>query len=107
MRDEFTLTGSDRPADVAAAAGQQDIFGGAPAAPAPAPAAKPTPRRLTDQEAFADAFKRFEGRELKQSVHVQSTGQTATLTADAAKAMRDIDGRQQALRALMNCLEAR
>jgi hypothetical protein len=27
-RGEFTLTGSDRPADVAAAAGQKDIFGG-------------------------------------------------------------------------------
>jgi hypothetical protein len=29
-RDEFTLTGSDRPADVAAAAGRQDIFGAKP-----------------------------------------------------------------------------
>ena len=37
-RAEFTLTGSDRPADVAAAAGQQDIFS---AAPPPAPSRGP------------------------------------------------------------------
>jgi FtsZ-binding cell division protein ZapB len=33
-RDEFVLTGSDRPADVAAAQGQQDIFAAAEEAPA-------------------------------------------------------------------------
>ena len=43
QRDEFTLTGSDRPADVAAAAGQQDIFSEPaqePAAPAEAQSTK-------------------------------------------------------------------
>lgn len=39
QRDEFTLTGSDRPADVAAAAGQGGLFDG----PAPAPAEPEAP----------------------------------------------------------------
>lgn len=45
-RDTFTLTGSDRPADVAAARGQQDIFGNA----APADQAPETPK-LADMTA--------------------------------------------------------
>jgi hypothetical protein len=47
QRDEFTLTGSDRPADVAAAAGQGGLFDGAAESPAPAPTSAPA-KPLTD-----------------------------------------------------------
>lgn len=52
-RGEFTLTGSDRPADVAAAAGQTGLFD----APAPAPA--PAPAQPSDSAAFEERQKAF------------------------------------------------
>lgn len=90
--------------------GQTDIFGSpSPAdsageAPEPAPAA---PRQLTDAEAYADNFARFEGRELAQQVLVEDTGQIATLRMDAAAALREQTARLDALRALRTCLGAR
>lgn len=56
QRDDFTLTGSNRTADVAAARGQTDIF----SAPAPAQepqAPMPTPG-MTPSEAIVNAFKK-------------------------------------------------
>ena len=56
QRDDFTLTGSDRTADVAAARGQTDIF----SAPAPSQepqAPMPTPG-MTPSEAIVNAFKK-------------------------------------------------
>lgn len=52
-REEFTLTGSDREADEAAARGQQDIFAAPPAAPAPAaaPAISPAKKKPKEPEA--------------------------------------------------------
>lgn len=55
-RDDFTLTGSDRPADVTASRGQQDIF----SSPAPSQepqAPMPTPG-MTPSEAIVNAFKK-------------------------------------------------
>lgn len=104
MRDEFTLTGSDRPADVAAAAGQRDIFS------EPEPAAPPAVRAavLSDEQAFAGDFARFAGKPVTQEVLVTSTGQTARLTIpDAAQALRELAVRRRALQELRTCLGRR
>jgi Large polyvalent protein associated domain 38/ddrB-like ParB superfamily domain/Large polyvalent protein-associated domain 1 len=65
QRNTFTLTGSDRAADVAAARGQQDIFSG----PEPrTPAQKPQEARIEDvgQQLYANR-RNFTGRGLKWS----------------------------------------
>lgn len=67
----------------------------------------PAPRQLTDAEAYADNFARFEGRELAQQVLVEDTGQIATLKMDAAAALREQSARLDALRSLRACLGAR
>ncbi len=59
-RGEFTLTGSDRPADVAAAAGQGDIFA---AAPEPKQkAAEPRPGKVGDKLAAGEVVLTASGR---------------------------------------------
>jgi hypothetical protein len=54
QRDDFTLTGSNRPADVAASRGQTDIFSSPPASQ-DAQAPMPTPG-MTPAQAVANAF---------------------------------------------------
>lgn len=54
QRDEFVLTGSDRPADVAAAAGQMDIFGAPAAAPAQQPEAPAAPQAESTDDQLRD-----------------------------------------------------
>jgi Large polyvalent protein associated domain 38/Large polyvalent protein-associated domain 5/Large polyvalent protein-associated domain 1 len=54
QRDDFALTGSDRPADVAASRGQKDIFSSPPASQ-DAQAPMPTPG-MTPAQAVANAF---------------------------------------------------
>lgn len=63
QRDTFTLTGSDRAADVAAARGQQDIFSGPESR---TPAQKPQEARIEDvgQQLYANR-RNFTGRGLK------------------------------------------
>lgn len=85
----------------------------APAAPeqvAPVPTiaeAKPeaAPPTLSDTEAFSGDFAAFEGKTVEQPVLVAETGTTAMLRMDAAKAMRALEARMQALKALKDCLE--
>lgn len=67
-RDSFTLTGSDRAADVAAARGQQDIFSSAEpgASQTTSPAEQPTESRIQDvgQQLYANR-RNFTGRGIK------------------------------------------
>ena len=58
--------------------------------------------QLTDP--FSNDFAVLEGKTVEQQVTVAETGQTATLRMDAAKAMRDIESRQQALEQLKKCI---
>jgi hypothetical protein len=69
------------------------------------PAPPPAPTVLTDKEAFAGNYAAFEGKTLEQPVQVAETGETATLRMDAAKALRELDKREKALKALKDCLE--
>jgi hypothetical protein len=71
-RDEFVLTGSDRPADEAAARGQEDLFAAPPAA-APAPAPAPAPKaEATDSQDRTIGMTRAQYRE-DQATRGQST----------------------------------
>jgi hypothetical protein len=60
------------------------------------------------REASADPmgnnYKALEGRTVSMPVQIEDTGQTATMTTDAAKALRDYDSRIQALQRLLACL---
>ena len=84
---EFTLTGSNRPADVAAAAGQGDIF-----AQPEAPTVDP----------FTGDYDSLVGKTIEQTITLED-GRKATMRVDAAVAMRDIDKRIQTLRELRAC----
>lgn len=53
---------------------------------------------------FADNYSRLEGRQVRQQVLIQDTGQTATLTFDAAQYMRELDQRLDAARRLAECV---
>lgn len=66
--------------------------------------AAPKLRNLPDKEAFADDYKALEGRDLKQTVQLSDSGKEATLTIDAAKAMRGMDKRLSDIEALKACL---
>lgn len=55
---------------------------------------------------FADGYKPLEGRRVSLEVRIADTGQTATLTIDAAQALRDLDQRADAARRLAACLAA-
>jgi hypothetical protein len=94
---DFVLTGSDRPADVGAANGQQDIFADPPAAPQ---------IDLSDTQAFANDYAAFVGRDVVQSVPLDRNTQ-AVLRMDAAQALREMDARASALDALKLCIEGR
>ncbi len=61
--------------------------------------------KLDNKAAFADNYKALEGRTLERQVKVADTGKTGTLRMDAAKAMRRLDGRRDALLALRKCLD--
>ena len=58
QRDEFALTGSDRPADVAAAAGQMDLLSASPSQANPEPV-KVTPNKVFTEDAAAAARERL------------------------------------------------
>lgn len=64
---------------------------------------EPADTGLTDAEAFADDYRAFDGRTIERRVEVD-TGQTAILKFDAAKALRSLDTREQALKGLLDCL---
>lgn len=74
------------------------------AAPAPEPAQAPKPRKLSDKQAFASDYAHFAGRDLQQSVQLSDTGETATITMPANRAMRTLDARLQALTDLKACI---
>lgn len=98
--DAFEL-GQSRDDVIRAMAGNADLFA------EPGPAAKTAqPETLTDDQAFADNFARFDGKTLTQQVMVADTGQTATLKMDAGKAMREQASRLESLRSLRACLGA-
>lgn len=61
--------------------------------------AKTTPKGepISDSDAFADDYMRFEGRMVEQRVLIEDTGQIATLRTDAARALRQLDAKAQAL----------
>lgn len=90
----------DRKVSTEQARGQRDVFD------APSEPAKPAPTPLTDEQAYADNFARFEGKTLAMTFTVADTGQTATLKPDAAKTMRAQQARLDALKALRTCLGA-
>lgn len=78
----------------------------APAVQADGVEAQAEPKqRLSNKVAFADNYKRLEGLTLERQVKITDTGKTGTLRMDAAKAMRRIDGRLDALKSLLKCLE--
>jgi hypothetical protein len=52
----------------------------------------------------ADPYANMSGRELEYQVRVESTGDVATLTVDAATAMRELDARVEALEELRRCI---
>lgn len=95
-RDEFTLTGSDRPADVAAAAGQGDLL----ADPAAAP-------KIEASDPLTGDYAAFDGKTFEQKAKVAETGDIAVLRMDAAKTLREFDKREQSLRGLLKCLSSR
>lgn len=79
--------------------------GGAEARPgAAAGRAGAAARSLSDAEAFASDYKAFDGRTVEQQVSVADSGQTFQLRHDAARALRELDARQQALVKLKDCL---
>ena len=51
-----------------------------------------------------DSYADMEGKELTYQVEVESTGETHTMTVDAAQAMSDIDARLDALEELRDCI---
>jgi hypothetical protein len=61
--------------------------------------------KLDNKAAFADNYRALEGRTLERKVKIADTGGTGTLRMDAAKAMRRLDGRRDALLALRKCLD--
>lgn len=63
------------------------------------------PRALSDKEAFANDYKGLEGRDITHEVELSDSGKKATLTIDAAKAMRGLDKRLSDLEALKACLK--
>lgn len=62
-----------------------------------------TKPRLSNKIAFADNYKRLEGLTVERQVKVD--GKAGTLRMDAAKAMRRLDARLDALKGLKRCLE--
>jgi hypothetical protein len=94
---DFVLTGSDRPADVGAANGQQDIFADPPAAPQ---------IDLSDTQAFANDYAAFVGRDMARSMQLDD-GTQAVLRMDAAQALREMDARASALDSLKLCIGGR
>ena len=62
------------------------------------------PAGLSDEEAFADDYAHFAGREVELEVSVEGAGQPAVLKMDAAKAMRDLDDRVKTVEALRDCI---
>jgi hypothetical protein len=94
--------------EAAPAGGVQQSAEGVPAAAAPgvqAAGVAPGRQKLDNRTAFADNYKALEGRTLERQVKVADTGKTGTLRMDAAKAMRRLDGRRDALLALRKCLD--
>lgn len=65
------------------------------------------PRELTDDEAFAGNYAALEGLIVEEIVLVEHTEKTATLRMDAAQALRALDARISAVKALAKCLARR
>ncbi len=53
---------------------------------------------------FSAGYPRLEGRKVRLPVFIEDTGQTATLTVDAAQYLRDLDQRRDVLRRLAECV---
>ena len=51
-----------------------------------------------------DSYDSMSGRDLDYQVRVESTGEVATLTVDAATAMQEVDARIEALEELRRCI---
>lgn len=62
---------------------------------------------MTDEEAFADGYKAFEGLTVEQTVRVEYSDKTAVMRMDAAQAMRALDARIVSIKDLAKCLERR
>jgi proteasome lid subunit RPN8/RPN11 len=63
-----------------------------------------TARELGVADPLANNYKGLEGGKVAFPVRIEDTGQEATITLDAAVAMRDYDDRLGALRRLVECL---
>lgn len=53
---------------------------------------------------FADGYKALDGRKVTFQVRIEDTGQTATLSIDAAQHLRDLDDRAATMRRLLDCI---
>jgi len=108
-RDRFSLTGSDREADLAAAAGQQDLLAAAPpkSPPAlpkspPAPPA-PTPPTARDKLRAKRPAKALSAIQLKERAQDEE-GNVYEITRSAEEVLGEHDQRLKALNTLLDCL---
>lgn len=93
-RDEFTLTGSDRPADVAAAAGQGDIF----AASEPVP--RTAPISIRPEAGDSDAIRQAKADAIK------ALGDLSDILGSAGKAFMTPEQEQKLLPVLTRLMDA-
>lgn len=54
---------------------------------------------------FADNYAALAGRPVSYQVRIEDTGQTATVTVDAAAALRELDSRRETMRKIIDCLK--
>ena len=69
-----------------------------------APSIESPAREAKGPDVLADNYKGLEGKKVDMPVRLADTGETGTLTLDAAGALRDYDDRIGALRRLTECL---
>lgn len=107
--DGFVLAGSDAPADVAMAHGQDDMFVSTPAskkaetaqAADPAPKAEPA---QADQPATKKKGIPLTAITIKQSSTIEETGETVEIEAKADVLLRRIDKRLATYQSLLECV---